>query len=112
MGKYKLIVLLVVSLFYSCGDCENSAQSYKSNEIEIILMEKPIIYGDMKCVGKKISSSKISTIIIKERWYYAYIHDMEIGDTIIKRKGELVFSIHKKDTVMSFNWECGGRIYE
>lgn len=111
MGKYKLISLLVFLLFYSCGDCEKSAQSYKSNEIEIILTEKPIIYGNMKCTGREINSSKIRTIIIKERWYYAYIDFMETGDTIIKRKGELFFSIHKKDTVMSFNWECEGKIY-
>ena len=112
MEKYKLIILLVVSLFYSCGDCEKSAESYKRNEIEIILTEKPIIYGNMNCIGRKINSCKISTTVIKERWYYAYIDYMETGDTIIKRKGELVFNIHKTDTVMSFNWECEGEIFK
>ena len=37
---------------------------------------------------------------------------MEIGDTIIKRKGELSMFVHKKDTVMVFKHNCQGKVYE
>lgn len=46
------------------------------------------------------------------RWWNLYRDHIEIGDTIIKRKGELDFNIHKKDTVLSFNWECDGQMYK
>ncbi len=41
-----------------------------------------------------------------------YSHLISKGDTIIKKKGELIFSIHKKDTIYNFNWECDGKIYK
>ena len=40
-----------------------------------------------------------------------YKNEIEIGDTIIKRKGELTFNIHKKDTIISHEWECEGKTY-
>ena len=45
------------------------------------------------------------------RWWYLYRNEIEIGDTIIKRKGELTFNIHKKDTIISHEWECDGKTY-
>jgi hypothetical protein len=45
-------------------------------------------------------------------WWAQYAKYLEKGDTIIKRKGELIFSIHKKDTVLNFNWECEGKVYK
>lgn len=36
---------------------------------------------------------------------------MSVGDTLIKQKGELVFYIHKKDTILSIPWECEGKVY-
>jgi hypothetical protein len=45
-------------------------------------------------------------------WWATYKKHIKIGDTIIKRNGELVFSIHKKDTVLSFNFECEGKVYK
>ena len=35
------------------------------------------------------------------RWWYLYRNQIERGDTIIKKKGELTFKIHKKDTILT-----------
>ncbi|MDM1297328.1 hypothetical protein HXZ94_02240 [Empedobacter falsenii] len=45
------------------------------------------------------------------RWSYLYRDEVSIGDTIIKRKGELTFNIHKRDTIISHEWECDGKTY-
>ena len=37
---------------------------------------------------------------------------MEIGDTIIKRKGELKLSIHKKDAIITYKFICDNKTYE
>lgn len=46
------------------------------------------------------------------RLWASYIKDIELGDTIIKRKGDLIFYIHKKDTLITHYWNCGGKVYE
>lgn len=112
--KKKIGLLFVVLSLYSCGiDCEQSAQSYRNNyNLEVVLTERPTINVDMKFVGRKINSDEISTKRIMGRWFREYIDFMEVGDTIIKREGELILYIHKKDTTMLFKWECEGKVYE
>jgi len=102
MSKYFFVILLVSILLCSCGDCEKSAQSYKNYNLEVILTERPYIYGDMKFIGTKLNSNEITTTKVMGRWYRDYKNYMEIGDTVIKKRGELTMYIHKKDTVMAF----------
>jgi hypothetical protein len=47
-----------------------------------------------------------------DMWWTTYKEHIEIGDTIIKRKGELMLNVHKKDTILSFNFECDGNVYK
>ena len=47
-----------------------------------------------------------------DRWIRIYSSEMEIGDTVIKKKGELKLSIHKKDTIITYNFKCENKIYE
>lgn len=109
---YKVFAILLLVMFWSCIDCEQSAQAYRKYDLEVVLIEKPTIISDMEFVGTKINSSEIITTRIMGRWFRNYIDYMEVGDTVIKRKGELVLYIHKRDTVMSFSWDCQGKVYE
>ena len=69
-------------------------------------MHFPLTYWHFLKTGK-------DTLYDEEnRWFSLYFENIEKGDTIIKKKGELVFSIHKKDTTFNFNWECQGKIYK
>lgn len=113
MKRYFSIISPILISLYSCNiDCEKSSQSYRNYNLEVILTERPTINAEMNFVGTKINSSEISTTKIMGRWYRDYKGYMEIGDTIIKRKGELTMYIHKKDTVMVFKWDCQGKVYE
>ncbi|WP_299181314.1 hypothetical protein [uncultured Chryseobacterium sp.] len=38
------------------------------------------------------------------RWWNLFANEMEYGDTIVKKKGELIFAIHKKDTIIHHDW--------
>ncbi|PWN68392.1 hypothetical protein C1631_016980 [Chryseobacterium phosphatilyticum] len=40
------------------------------------------------------------------RWWSLYANEIEVGDTIVKKRGELTFNIHKKDTVIVHKWKC------
>lgn len=108
----KLFAMLLLVMFWSCIDCEKLAKSYRDCNLEVVLTERPTIFGDMNFVGTTLSSNEIKTTRIGDRWYRDYIDYMEVGDTVIKRKGELVLYIHKRDTVMTFSWDCQGKVYE
>ncbi len=113
MRKYLLFIIALSSItFNSCINCEKSAQSYRTYDLEVILTERPFIRGDMKFIGTKLNTDEITTTRIVGRWFRDYIDYMEVGDTVIKRKEELTLYVHKKDTVMVFKWDCQGKVYE
>lgn len=111
--KKKIVLLLTILSLYSCGiDCKEATDVYRIDNIEVILTERPVIRGEMKFEGRKINSDRISTTKIMGRWYREYIEYMEVGDTIIKREGDLTMHIHKQDTTMVFKHICQGQVYE
>ena len=111
--KKKIVLSLIIISLSSCNiDCKDATDAYRIYDIEVILTERPVIDGDMKFVGKKINSDEITTTRIMGRWYREYIEYMEVGDTIIKREGDLTMHIHKQDTTMVFKHICQGQVYE
>lgn len=105
-----------MSLF-SCGsnyDCDIVANAYKNDECLLIVKEIPgkrdgkFDYKGIHLFNKNECNCNSQT---SDRWWANYKEHIEIGDTIIKKKGELIFNIHKKDTVLSFSFDCNGKIY-
>ena len=111
--KYSICVLLILT-FSSClkVDCERLGEKRKEDEFFIVVYDMPNtgayrfnVSGINPITGKKIEYKT-------NNGWNEYNNRISIGDTIIKRKGELVFNIHKKDTVLSIPWECEGKIYK
>ncbi len=110
----KRIVVLIIIFCSSCmkPDCERSAEAMKQKECLLIFEKLPSFTSyKLDATGKHLITKKECTCSDESRWWAQYKNYLEKGDTIIKRKGELIFSIHKKDTVLHFNWECEGKIY-
>lgn len=114
----KVIVFLIytfsLTALISCDnkqDCSWYAKIDRENECLIIVDKLP--NGPyFKAKGKHLKTNKESECFDGSRWWTQYAKYIEIGDTIIKKKGELIFSIHKKDTILSFPWECEGKVYK
>jgi hypothetical protein len=107
----KLIIILIIMNSCEKVNCDLIKQSVKKNECLIVVKKLPDgPYFEAK--GKNLSTQKEAYCFDGERWWTQYARYVEIGDTIIKKKGELIFSIHKKDTVLSFPWECEGKVYK
>ncbi|MDN3672963.1 hypothetical protein QWY99_07845 [Flavobacterium branchiarum] len=115
--KYIILLWLPLCLF-SCGpmgDCKSEAEDLKGDECLLIVQKIPsdtdarFDYKGINPVTKKECDCNSNR---SDRWWANYKKDIIIGDTIIKNKGELIFSIHKKDTVLSFNFECDGKLYK
>ncbi|WLD24300.1 hypothetical protein NU10_02550 [Flavobacterium dauae] len=99
--------------FLPKGSCEDVASIFR--EIECLQIFEKLPAWDspyMKSEGTHLLTGKKCVCEDETRSLTDYAHLLEKGDTIIKRKGELSFSIHKKDTVIVVKWECEGKVYE
>ncbi|PQL93351.1 hypothetical protein [Apibacter adventoris] len=115
MKNLNIFFLVSFGLFISClkPNCESASNIDRENECILILNELPSTsqaYLSLK--GRDIQTGNPCTCKDNGRWWLKFRDNMSVGDTLIKRKGELVFYIHKKDTILSFPWECEGKIYK
>lgn len=119
MKKNAILLLSILSLcLIDCGptyDCDASAKDYRNDECLLIVEKIPTNTDDMFDYQGIIPETKKKCDCnspTSERWWALYKDHIAIGDTIIKKKGTLKFSIHKKDTVLDFNFECDGKVYK
>lgn len=110
----KFFIISSLFLFISCKvDCEWHANGLRNEECLIIVTGlSSATSTTMSIKGISLVDGKYTVSSENQRWWYTYRDQIELGDTIIKRKGELTFNIHKKDTILSYNWECEGKVYE
>jgi len=118
MTSYKKITIFILIIFqFSCTfkpDCNLLEDSYRNEEECSMIVDVPPRPSSVyfKTFGRTITDGKPCKCKEESRWWATFSDQIEKGDTIVKKKGELVFSIHKKDTVLNFNWECEGKVYK
>ncbi|MBW3519809.1 hypothetical protein [Flavobacterium sp. NKUCC04_CG] len=111
-GVSLVIILLLLS---SClrVDCEENARFFRAVECLQIFEKLPTLESPyMKSEGIHLVTGDKCICEDETRALNIYKNILEKGDSIIKRKGELNFSIHKKDTIIEVKWECEGKVYE
>lgn len=107
----KNIVLLVFlfAFYQSCIDCKRSSKFIFEDKFNLVV-QIPSEYPDLfKTKGYDPVTKEMKTYRDGNRWLDFYKKEIEEGDTIVKKKGELVFYIHKKDTVIAHEWVCYDR---
>jgi len=100
-------------MWSSCGSCEDAANYYKDESFNIILKSKPDS-------GRAYTLRGINPNSNKDEKYYddggflglPFKDLISVGDTLVKKPGELKVYIHKKDTVIVFPFKCEGKVYE
>lgn len=98
------IALLTIYLIYIYSSDNPNFKKRLINESCIIVVEIPPMSfkSDMfKTKGYSPTINKACECIHYNRWWTSYKNEIDIGDTIVKKKGELIFSIHKKDTIIN-----------
>lgn len=112
--KNRIIILIVSLAFLSClkVDCEKNMQYARNGEC-LIIFEKFLPYQEysFNAKGKSLKNGEDCTCKDEDRWWTQFRDQIVEGDTIIKRAGELTFNIYKKDTMLSYQWECEGKKY-
>jgi hypothetical protein len=116
MKNVVILFLLLCGLMVSCLkiDCDKAAQAARDRKC-LLIIEKELSTSTpyLKAKGINLETGEPCECEDKGRWWVQYRDYMSVGDTIIKKKGELILNIHKKDTVLSFPWgECEGKVYK
>ncbi|KOP39228.1 hypothetical protein DBB36_02110 [Flavobacterium sp. WLB] len=113
MKCYCYFLSLSFLIFNSClkADCESLFEKRKNDDFLIVVQEIPNT-GGYRFNIKGINPTTGKKIEYKNDGWSEYNNLISIGDTIIKRKGEVLFSIHKKDTILSLSWQCEGKTYK
>jgi hypothetical protein len=109
MKKTFFISIIILGLLQSCKvDCDALAESYGQTKCLIIVKEIPLKASrhNFYVKGKSLKTEKDTVYDEENRWFCEFYKYIDKNDTIIKQKGELKFNIHKKDTVISFDFEC------
>jgi len=107
------LFLSIISMMNSCGDCDSFANACKKDNFNFVLMQKP-------SSGRCYDLQGINPISGKSESYYEsggflnipFKSLISVGDTLIKKEGELRVFIHKRDTVLVYHFECDGKIYD
>lgn len=111
----KFFAIIILLSVVSCYNCDSLGRAYREDECLLIVERIPSMsenffnYEGRYPITEKKCSCKSET---SYRWWGLYKDNINIGDTIIKKKGELVFHIHKKDTILDFAWQCDGKVYQ
>ena len=117
MRKSVIIVFFVTVFLNSCEgiECGKLENSYRLTECLLIVSKinnEEFSSYTFNVKGISLTTGKDTLYKEDNRWFGSFYKYINTGDTIIKREGELIFNIHKKDTIMSFNWECEGKVYK
>ncbi|MBS7332111.1 MAG: hypothetical protein KIG88_00760 [Weeksellaceae bacterium] len=111
----KLIVIPFLLLIYSCNqkpNCEAFLRIDRDSECLMIVESRDWgTSGNLAMDGRNPFTNEKCDCNEENRWWANYRKEINIGDTIIKRKGELTFNIHKSDTIISHEWECDGKTF-
>lgn len=115
--KHHLLFLSLLTISGCNGlqpDCNELTQTELTNECVVVVSENVSRETSNYFIVKGFDpyTNVDKTIIDPGRRWIQYKKNIEIGDTLIKRTGELTAYIHKKGKTLVFPWKCGGREYQ
>ncbi|MGU3373669.1 hypothetical protein [Chryseobacterium sp. M5A1_1a] len=107
------VFLSFLMLVSSCGepDCNSLKQAYYPNEYNLIVEDSNINGTWIKISGSVPITNEKSDIMVHNDWIVEP-NEVEEGDAIMKREGNLELTIHKKDTIIKHDWYCRGKPYK
>ena len=103
------IILFVFFIITNRIDHEGFANELAEEECILVVKIPPSKFTSdgFKTQGYHPQNKKSCECIHHNRWWSSYKNEIEIGDTILKKRGQLVFNIHKKDSIISYKYNVG-----
>ncbi|MEN4761413.1 hypothetical protein ABEG63_13830 [Chryseobacterium sp. C39-AII1] len=110
---FYLFALMLLIIGCELGpNCDYNKKLNKSIECLAVVVSKPVHSNVFLKNGYNPYTKKECNCEENDRWMRIYYDEMDIGDTIVKKKGDLFFQIHKTDTVITHFWKCDQKVYK
>lgn len=101
--------ILLFFIFCSCTDPKLEEKKYaqvlSQEECNLVIESPPkdnSVWFEVKGYDPITHEKKVCKT--HNRWWNLFADQIDYGDTIVKNKNELVFAIHKKDTIIYHDW--------
>ena len=101
-----IISILLLILVNSCKKDDSNAfkQIIANEECNIVVEKPPGNTGWFEVEGYDPITQEPKVCKTSNRWWNLYYKEIAVGDTIVKRKGELTFNIHSRDTIITYTY--------
>ena len=93
-------------------DCDKLVSILRPKECNIVVEDIPERSRRFTIKGINPETQQRATYTDVNTWYVFFNEKVEVGDTVVKRSGELIFYIHKADTTLVFPYKCQGKVYK
>ncbi|AQX02272.1 hypothetical protein [Elizabethkingia anophelis] len=103
-----LLLLLTLIICISCMkvNCNELTKEMSNERCVLVVTNPPANTVFFQAKGYDPVTKKQGVCETSNRWWDLYSEEISKGDTIVKNKGSLVFSIHKKDTIINHTYKC------
>lgn len=93
-------------MLISCSKDQDQkyAKILANEECNLVIEVPPTNSVWFQAEGYNPNTKKKMICKTNNRWWNMFADEIEIGDTIVKKKGSLLFSIHKNDTIINHKW--------
>ncbi|OCK50791.1 hypothetical protein BA768_18930 [Chryseobacterium sp. CBo1] len=112
MKKKWIFILYFLLTTNSCElkpDCDSNKKFNLSNECIAVALVKPTHSDVFLEKGYNPYTQEICKCKEYDRWMRIFYKEIDVGDTIIKKRGELFFQIRKSDTIITHKWKCSNK---
>jgi len=112
----KLIYILILLFCISCDNCERFYQDINNLESDLIVtknLTREQSFPKVVIEGLNLKTKSKETLSTQNRSWIGISKYIKIGDTVIKKKGEPIMYVYKKDSIIirSFENFCNKEIY-
>ncbi len=112
----KLIYILILLFCISCDNCERFYQDINNLESDLIVtknLTREQSFPKVVIEGLNLKTKSKETLSTQNRSWIGISKYIKIGDTVIKKKGEPIMYVYKKDSniIRSFENFCNKEIY-
>ncbi|MFV0140593.1 hypothetical protein OBK00_12015 [Empedobacter falsenii] len=109
-SKYIQFGILIIIIFFciSCDNCERFYDDINNLESNIIVtknLTKEQSFPKVVIEGLRLKTTKKETLSTQNRMWIPISEHINIGDTIIKKKGDPIIYVYKKDSIIVHAFE-------
>ncbi|MCA4808310.1 hypothetical protein IF128_00815 [Empedobacter stercoris] len=102
------ILIMIILFFISCDNCEKFYDDINNLESNIIVtknLTKEQSFPKVVIEGLRLKTTKKETLSTQNRMWIPISEHINIGDTIIKKKGDPIIYVYKNDSIIVHAFE-------